>query len=176
MEDFDKIYNIKYVDASYTYEKNIGKKKLSVHEAYGYVKKIEYNIIILFIKERKTIDEMLTDNSEIGMGIVIPDTALLSVVGNYKTDILDKITTGVNVEITWRDVTFVMNMAIYQCTTMYTEGLLYRISSDHIILRDPQTISVHPGPVNNLPGRGLPTYLVIPISFILDISVIERES
>jgi len=169
-----KIYTVKYVDAYYIYEKRIGKTKLSLHEAHGYVERRGNNIIIIFIKKRKISNKKTIEGKEnIVEGLVIPDTALVSVVDTYKTDILKNITIGSSVSVTWRDVVYVTNTPTYDCPIMYTEGILTKIKRDHIVLKDPETIRVYPTPVRNHPGRGLPTYLMIPISFITDITVIK---
>lgn len=52
MITMNKIYNVKYVDASYSFSKNFKDSGLSVHEAYGYVEKNGNNIIITFIKKK----------------------------------------------------------------------------------------------------------------------------
>jgi len=168
----DKIYNIKYVDAYYSYAKSIDQTKLSVHEAHGYIERNADNIIIIFIKKggannKRTIDE----KENIVKGLIIPDTALVSVVDTYQTDVLKNITTGLSVVVTWRDVVYVANLPRYDCSVMYTEGVLFRIEKDHIVLKNPETIRTYPSPIKNHPGRGLPTYLVIPISFITDITI-----
>ncbi len=166
-----KIYIVKHVDAYYTYEKRIGKTKLSFHEAHGYVERKGNNIIIIFIKKRKISNKKTIERKEnIIEGLVIPDTSLVSVVDTYKTDILKNITIGSPVSVTWRDVVYVANTPTYDCHIMYTEGVLTKIKRDHIVLKDPETLCVYPSPARNHPGMGLPTYLVIPISFITDIT------
>ena len=38
---------------------------------------------------------------------------------------------------------------------MYTEGTLYQIEDDHIVLKDTETIRTHPMPVKNHPAGNL---------------------
>ena len=172
-----KIYSVKYIDAYYSYVKylkNITQTKLLPFEAHGYVERNGNSIIIIFIKKRKISNKKtITKKENIVKGLVIPDTALVSIVDTYKTDILKNITMGLWVSVTWRDVVYVANTPTYDCHIMYTEGIVVKIGSDHIVLKDPETLCVYPSPVENHPGRGLPTYLVIPISFITDVTIIK---
>ncbi|TSC55092.1 MAG: hypothetical protein LiPW30_558 [Parcubacteria group bacterium LiPW_30] len=171
----DKIYNIKYVDASYSYEESINQTKLDLFEAYGYVEKNKNNIVITFIKKHGISEEKQNHDKEVNIinGLVIPDTSLASISSAYKTNILDNIKINYAVSVTWRDVVHVENLPRYDCSVMYTEGILVKIESDYVILKDPKTIRTYPTPVKNHPGSGLPTYLVIPISFITDIEVVK---
>lgn len=171
----DKICSIKYVDAYYSYEKNIGETKLSFFEAHGYVERDENDIVISFIKERGLpFSKIINEKRNIIKGLVIPAKALISVVSNYSTNILSNIHEGSMVEVTWRDIVYIANLPRYDCSTMYTEGSLLRIEKDHIILKNPETIRTYPTPVKNHPGGGHPTYLIIPISFINNIELINK--
>ena len=172
--NMDEIYSVKYVDAYYIYTKSIGKTKLSLHEAHGYMERNGDNIIIIFIKKRWANNRrVMNEKGNIVKGLVIPDTAVVSTVGTYKNDILKNVITGSPVTVTWRDVVYVANLPRYDCSTMCTDGILFKIEKDHIVLKDPETIRMYPMPVKNHPGGGLPTYLVIPISFIADIRAIK---
>src|ERR1035437_1361998 len=124
----DKIYNIKYIDASYTYAKKISQTKLSLHEAYGYVKKNGNNIIIAFIKKR-----LAGGREEIVSGLVIPEKAILSTKNVTDDKILADLKTGMPISVTWRDIViFDSGDLRNDCPIMYTEGILFRIEKDHI--------------------------------------------
>lgn len=170
----EKIFNIKYVDAYYIYAKDLGATKLSLHEAHGYVERNGNNIIIIFIKKRGTSSKEIIKNKEnIVKGLVIPDTALSSVVDKYNSDILNNVTKGSSVKVEWRDIVYVANLPRYDCSVMYTEGILFRIEKKHIVLKNPETIRTYPTPIKNHPEGNPATYLVIPVSFIKDITVIN---
>ncbi len=169
----DKIYKIEYVDASYTYEKKIAQTKLDSCEAYGYVEKNGSNIIISFIKKMGVVGSLVANKEKIIEGLVIPDMALISKIRTYKTDVLKGIKIGMSLSVTWRDVIHVANMAIYECPVMYTEGILFEIKTDHIVLKNPKTLRINPKPIKNHPSSGLPTYLVVPISFISSVEVFK---
>ena len=170
----DKIYNIKYVDAYYSYAKKLGETKLATHDAHGYVERSGSNIIIIFIKKRDSSNrETIEKKENIIKGLVIPETALLSVVNTYTSDILMNIVEGSTVKVEWRDVVYVANLPRYDCSVMYTEGILFKIEKDHIVLKNPETIRVNPSPLKNHPDGKSPTYLVIPVSFIADIAVVK---
>ncbi|MCR4306739.1 MAG: hypothetical protein NUV42_02100 [Candidatus Yonathbacteria bacterium] len=173
MKNTDKVYNVSYTDAAYFYKKPIGKTKLSLHDAYGYVKKNGNNIIVTFIKKRgENRPPKIDKKTDIIKGLVVPDTALMSVVKTFKTDILKNVPVGANVEVTWRDVVYVANTPTYDCPIMYSEGIVHKIEKDHIVLKNPETIRVRPTPVRNHPVERA-RYYVIPISFITSIAVIK---
>ncbi len=164
-----KIYNIHYVDAYYLYDDEIGETKLSPHEAYGYMEKNNDNLVIIFIKKVED-----SQNQIIVKGLVIPNTALISALGSATNDILLRnIEVGSRIKIEWQDIVYVANILRRDCSVMYTEGVLVKIEKDHIVIKNPETIRTYPRPVQNHPGGGLPTYLVLPISFITDISEIK---
>lgn len=164
----DKIYNIKYVDAYYSYAKNIDETKLVVHEAWGYMKKNGDNIVITFIKWKRTHGK-----EEVALGLVIPDTALISKKDTFDKKILENFEIGMSVVVTWRDVViFDFADSRNDCPVMYTEGILLKIENDHIVLKDPETIRTYPTPVKNHPTEK-PNFYIIPISFIMKIEVIK---
>ncbi len=164
----ESLMNIKYVDAHYGYDENVTETTLSPHEAYGFVKRIDDNILITFIKKSGAD----VGEGDIVKGLIIPDTALVSIVEGFKNDTVERIAVGSRVAVTWRDIVYVANTSRHDCSVMYTEGVLLRSAKDHIVLEDPETIRVYPAPTKNHPAEK-PRYYVIPISFIKDISVIE---
>ena len=99
----------------------------------------------------------------------------MSTVENYSTNILKNLKEDSTVEVIWRDIVYVANLPRYDCSVMYSEGSLFRIEKDHIVLKDPETIRTYPSPTKNHPGSGRPTYLIIPISFITSIKLIINE-
>jgi hypothetical protein len=166
----DEVYNIKYVDAYYSYEKELGETKLSLHEAYGYVKRNKNNIVITFIKRKYS-----NGKEEPALGLVIPNTAIISKedVVNYK--ILNDFKVGVSAAVTWLDIVIFDSGDIRNdCPIMYTEGNLSKIEKDHIVLEDPETIQTHTNPVRNHPVKK-PSYYIIPTSLISDIKIINKK-
>lgn len=168
----EEICKIKYIDAYYLFEEKVGETKLSPHEAFGYVKKNGDNIIITFIKNVSASGRQDgTDDSFIVKGLVIPDSALLSVSKDFKITIPSNLKESSRVAVTWRDVVYVGNAERGDCSTMYSEGILHSVCDDHIVLRDPETIRTYPAPAVNHPD-GKPTYYIIPKAFITDIHTI----
>lgn len=179
-----------YTDAYYSYEKDLGVigyyesgkiasrpkemlSVLSVYDAYGFVEKHGDSIVVAFIKKKDlSLRKTIRNGEKIIEGLIIPDTAILSRVHSCSHDILEGIKNGIRIAVTWRDVVTVANLARYDCSIMYTEGTLYKIEKDHIVLKDTETIRVHPMPAINHPA-GKPMWYIIPISFIKDIEVIS---
>lgn len=163
----DKIYNIKYVDAYHIYAKNISQTKLSLHEAHGYMKRNGNNIIIAFIKKR-----LAHGKEEVALGLVIPNNALFRFKNNFKNKVLG-LDIGVPVSVIWRDVViFDSGDLRNDCPIMYTEGILFKVEKDRIVLKNPETICIYPKPIRNHPIKK-PSYYIIPISFITDITIIK---
>lgn len=164
----NKIYNIKYVDAYHTYTKKIGQTKLYQHKAYGYIKKNSNNIIIAFIKRK-----LAHKKEEAALGLVIPDTALISKKNNINDKKLEDFKIGMSVAIIWRDLVIFDSADLRSdCPIMYTEGVLFRINQDHIVLKNPETIRTYPAPIKNHPIKK-PNFYIIPISFITNITIIK---
>jgi len=162
----DKVYNIKYVDAYYTDKKNLGQTKLSLHEAWGYVKRNGNNIIITFIKKR-----LSNGQEESALGLIIPDTALISKKYEVKNKIPTNLKIGESIAVTWRDIViFDSGDLRNDCSIMYTEGILFRIEKNHIVLKNPETVRTYPTPIRNHPIEK-PCYYIIPTSFITDIII-----
>lgn len=173
-----KIYNIKYIDAyyidsSYGHNKKLKKTKLFLHEAFGYLKKNGNNIIVTFIKENEVNNKDKKDRKkDIIKGLVLPNTAIVSLSSTSKINITKKIPVGSCVAVNWRDMVFVANQPRYDCSVMYTEGILFRVEKDHIVLKNPETIRAYPKPIVNHPAEK-PIFYVIPKSFITDITIIK---
>lgn len=182
----EKIYRIEYADAHYSYEpdlytkgyyidgKDLRVESTSVHffSAHGYLETHDGNIVIAFIKKRGVLlKDTIEKGENIVKGLVLPDTALLSNVRTSSRNVLKEVKIGLRVAVTWRDVVYVANQPRYDCSIMYTEGVLHKIENDHIVLRDTETIRVHPMPAVNHPA-GRPMWYSIPISFIKDIEII----
>lgn len=186
----EKIYNIDYVDAYYSYEpdlytkeyythkKDLKVKSTSVHffNAYGYVEKCGSDIVVAFIKKKGvSLKETIDKRDSIVEGLIIPDVALLSKIRECNNNIIKGVEIGSRVAVTWRDPTYIRRLSEYDCSVMYTEGTLYKIEKDHIVLKDTETIRTHPMPVKNHPA-GKPMWYIIPISFIKDVEVISKKS
>ena len=141
-----QIYNIKYIDAHHGYGSEIPDiENLPVQEAYGYVERNGENILVIYAKKAGTNIRGIKDSKEkILAGLIIPDTALLSVVESFDTHILDDIKLGTKIEVIWRDVTFGAEMLRRDVSVMNSKGTLKKIVKDHIILWNPKTVRIHP--------------------------------
>lgn len=183
----DKIYNIDYVDAWYSYEpdlytdkyytyrKDSKVKSTSVYlfNAYGYVERHGDDIVVAFIKKKGIpLKETIEKKEKIAAGLIIPDAALLSTVCPFSHSVLKGIKINSRVAVTWRDISVVLGSSRYDCAIMCTEGTLHKIEKDHIVLKDTETIRIHPMPVKNHPA-GKPLWYTIPISFINDIEIVS---
>lgn len=159
MNQFSKI---QYTDAYYILEEpDMLQTKLPKNEAFGYVEKNENTIVVHFIikKDSKTLS-----NSKIVMGLVLPISSIDT--QNYLKE-LDDIKENSSVALTWEDAVFLQNDEIRGVSTMYTEGIVVQNNSDHLVIKNPETLRIKPEPVKNHP-QVRPVYYVIPKSFIIE--------
>ena len=163
----DNIYNIKYIDAYYVDRNDsfdeLKESKLHLHEVYGYLEKNKSNIIITFIKE---VCEDSCKNNEFVKGIIIPDTAIYSVSLETNLDIAKNFSIGSNIKVEWRDIVFVSNQKRNDCSIMNTQGILYKVEKDHLVIKEPQTLRSYPEPKKKHPDDSDPAFYVIPKAFI----------
>lgn len=165
--------NIHYTDAYYISKpvKSLS-TKLPHHEAFGFVKKGNGgSIVVSFVRECDVDSRDNHDPNHIVKGLIIPESALFSRQNNYLEQ-LRVLQTNKNVAVTWKDVLHVANMSRNDCSVMYTEGLLFDDCDDHIVLKDPETIRIYPGPIKNHP-KTKPFYYVIPKSAVTHLEYIH---
>lgn len=74
----------------------------------------------------------------------------------------------------WDDIVFVQNDLRNECSRMYTEGVIFQNNSDHIVIKDPETIRTHPLPIKNHP-KVKPVYYIIPKSIITEFEIIKNK-
>jgi hypothetical protein len=159
MNQFSKI---EYTDAYYILEEpDILQTKLPKNEAFGYVEKNENNIVVHFIIKK---DSKASSNIKIVMGLVLPISSIYT--QKYLKE-LDDIKENSSVALTWKDVVFLQNDEIRGVSTMYTEGIVIQNNSDHLVIKNPETLRIKPEPVKNHP-QVKPLYYVIPKSFIIE--------
>ncbi len=163
------ICNIKYIDAyyidsSYGEEKELGKTKLRLHEAYGYISENDNSLLISFIKEIAG-----GENKDVVKGIVIPKKAVKSESLVFNKDIVEDISLGSLVSLDWRDVVFVSNKDRHDCSVMNTKGILFKVEDDHIVIKNPKTLRKYPEPIKSHPEEK-PLFYIIPKSFIIEVS------
>lgn len=167
-----------YTKEYYTHKEDLREKTTSVYffSAYGFVEKHGDDIVIAFIKKKGVpLRETIEGGKEIVDGLVIPESSLASKANLYDRDILKEVKIGSRVAVIWHDPTYIRRLSGYDCSIMYTEGTLYKIEKDHIVLKDTETIRTHPMPVKNHPA-GKPMWYIIPISLIKDVEVISKKS
>ena len=167
----EKIYKIQYVDARYSHEKKILlNAKLPLHEAYGYLEEQKDCLLVVFVK---SFSPKFKGGDTARMGLVLPKRSLVSLNNQTKISVLKSIRLGTRLAVIFQDIVFFESTEMRDCPLMYTEGVLIKKGTDQIILKDPETIRAYPPPVINHPG-GKPTFLCIPLGFIVSIEVIPN--
>lgn len=106
---------------------------------------------------------------ETALGLVIPKMALLSKKDANNRKKLAGLNTGMSVAVTWQDI-IIFDTADQrrECPVMYTEGVLFRIENDQLVLKNPETITMPPSILKNHPQEK-PNFYVIPIALITEI-------
>lgn len=164
------IYNIKYIDAYYLYDKECPKTELSIHEAYGYLQEYNGSLILEFIKNIKSESGIKSNDhkSDILKGLIIPEKSVFSVSQVFKILELENMKINSKVSIKWSDVVYIANQPIRECSIMETVGIIEKIGNDHLVIKDPDTKRIYPLPDKKHPDHK-PTYYVIPKSLIIEI-------
>jgi hypothetical protein len=158
----NKFSKIQYTDAYYILEEpDVLQTLLPKNEAFGYVEKKENTIVVHFILRKDSNDSL---NAKMVMGLVLPISSIDT--QNYLKE-LDHIQENSLVALTWEDVVFLQNDEIRGVSTMYTEGIVIQNNSDHLVIKNPETLRIKPEPVKNHP-QVKPLYYVIPKSFIIE--------
>jgi hypothetical protein len=154
----NKVANIKYIDASYSYEKECPTINIKTHEAFGYFKEKNDDIFLEFIKKEKG-----TKNTII-KGLIIPHLALLS---NYKKyNNTGNFKKGSEVSITWKDIVYVANTSRQKSSTMFSKGVVYKDTKKYVVLEKPKTHRNYPKPKISHPEKQ-PNFYIIPKCLII---------
>ena len=76
------------------------------------------------------------------------------------------------VSITWKDIVYIANIPIRECSIMYSEGIVVENGKNYIVLKNPETLRLSPGQIENHPKKK-PTFYVIPKSLIIEVEIIN---
>ncbi|MFA5888849.1 MAG: hypothetical protein WCW47_00315 [Candidatus Paceibacterota bacterium] len=156
----------RYIDALY-FKKNekLDFSQFKTHIAIGELVD-NNNIIFCFTKKNKKPNTGLLLTQE---SIVFKKNKKNKL---YNFNYLSKI--GVNVGIYWNDIVYFVNGKIPEmCTKAYTEGKLFSVTSNAIIIKDPKTILLKKKVINH-PADEKQSYCVIPKSFVTDIQFYDK--
>lgn len=162
-----QIHAIRYVDAFYTDDSSALVSSaivLPVHVAVGSA-------------TLSSDDELVLSYSKEGgkpqKGLRLPLAALILKDKEQKRQIphLEK---GQEIGVYWKDIVYFENGNVpAECSTMYTEGKIFHLASNALVVVNPETIRTVSGKVGNHPERN-PAYYVIPFSFIQNIEYHEK--
>lgn len=156
-----QIYLIEYVDAQCAY--SISKQLsagLNRHEAFGYITERGEDIIVSFAQD-------LT--ATIYMGLVIPRGMLVTQAPIAIPKVRKKLKVGASVLVTWLDVVFFsINAPRTTSTVVETRGRIRAIHTDHVVISDPETHIVKPGPRRPHPEKK-PLLYRIPLGAITSV-------
>jgi hypothetical protein len=154
----------KYIDALYFKQnEKLDFTEFRTHVAIGELIKSNNYHILCFTKKNGRVDTglLLTHESVISNKSKIDDN-------NYSYII------GIDVGVYWNDIVYFINGKIPKiCTKAYTEGKLFRVTLNAIIIENPKTILLKEKAINHPADKKL-SYCVIPKSFITDIQFYDK--
>jgi hypothetical protein len=167
------VTKVQYVDAKYITTPDItSDTTLTLHEAYGYVSRYHNSLLVTFIEEvppasysaRLYRTVCFWKRALVIKGLILPEGALVSRSRVVETGVYTAVAIGSPVTVHWYDVVYLANVPVRDSHTMRTQGVLERVESDRIIVRNPTTVRIQPRP--HRPHAQGATYLIIPIAFI----------
>ncbi|MDP2692942.1 MAG: hypothetical protein Q8O88_04855 [bacterium] len=162
------IVAIRYRDALYYTRKEIKDFILPVYVAVGNLI-VSKDYIIIYFTEEKNLPIR---------GILIPNEALS--LEKKEKRVVVKIPNIINqtareVGVFWKDIVYFENGKIpNKPTQMYTEGQFFLQTSDVIILKNPETLTIERGSMHNHP-RVRPTFYTIPKVLITEIEFYDKK-
>lgn len=164
------IVAIKYIDALYykKYEK-LKFTELTTHVAMGEVISISDDHLTLSFVNKNGIPEK---------GLLIPKNALIfekDTLISKKFNLSDS-HIGFDIGVFWNDLVYFQNGKIpRQCTHMYSEGKLFSVTNNTLIIKNPETIKVREKNVaGNHLGREI-SLVIIPKSLIANFELYDKK-
>lgn len=159
---------IRYIDAFYSTKEKIESIKFTVHIAVGKFRVFDDHVVIIFKEEDNLPKE----------GMLIPKQALILKDNNKSKLDFDDLDLhskkGSILGVFWKDIVYFEDGNIPEkCTTIYTEGELFSITFEAIVIKNPETIKIKTEEVRNHP-ENKPRFYIIPKSFIVDIEFYDK--
>jgi len=159
---------VTYTDALYYTKENLEYTGFKENFAIGKLISNENNHITISFTEK---------NGNPESGLLIPKRALI--LSNEKntrdTENLGwNFKIGDDIGIYWNDIAYYAEGKIYdKCPIIYTEGKLFSITPDAVILKNPETLMVNKKNIKNHPSKK-PFYYIIPKSLITNIELYDK--
>ncbi len=162
------IIAIRYIDALYYTEQDLKHTNFKTNIAIGnLIISSGEHIAISFTEKNGVAEE----------GLLIPKQALILKGKNREiqsdlSDVSSRI--GSDIGIYWTDIVHFTNGSMSdKCTVMYSEGNLYKVTPDAVIIKDPETIKTGIK-IDNHPVEK-PTFIAIPKSFITNLEFYDKK-
>lgn len=162
-----KIHALRYVDAFYTDDSSAlacSTIVFPVHVAVGSAMLSSNDeVVFSYAKEEGKPEK----------GLRIPLGALILTDNEEKRQMLH-LKKGHKIGVHWKDIVYFENGNVpAECSTMYTEGKVFHVASNALVVANPETLRTVSGRVGNHPEKK-PAYYVIPFSFIQNIEYHEK--
>lgn len=169
----NQIIAIRYIDAFYSKNKKLGGIKSITHYSVGGLISASKDFIVVSFVEKEGVP---------WKGLLLPYVALIF---NKKSKIsettgvknkIKKIKKNILVGVFWKDlVYFESGILPSSYSLMYTEGKIYSITAEAIIIKNPETIKIAPKKAVNHPKKKVNiSFLIIPRGFITDIEIYDK--
>lgn len=161
------IIAVRYIDAFYSTRNELKSMKFITHIAVG--KPIVFSdYVTIIFKEEKNLPKE---------GILIPKESLILEDNEIKLKFDDLnlySKKSSNIGVFWKDIVYFENGNMPdKCTIIYTEGELFSVTPEAIVIKNPETIKIKTKEVRNHPDKK-PRFYIIPKSFIVDIEFYDK--
>lgn len=160
----NKFVVIRYRDALYYTSKKINHRGFPIHIAIGQIIKSGEYLVLCFTKKDNQPEE----------GLFIPKKALILDKKEYSIlPAIENLKEGLKIGLYWKDIVHFVNGELpSECTPMYTEGILFSIIKDALIIQNPETVMLGKN-IHNHPKENA-TFIVLPKLFITNIQIYDR--
>lgn len=169
----DQIIAIQYIDAFYFEENKLSNDKFITHYSVGKLINVSKKFVTLSFTEKDGIP---------WSGLLLPCEALVLDKGNEIPELsrikskINKIEKNTSVGVFWKDIVYFENGIVPQSPSLiYTEGKVFSITADAVIIKNPETMNVTPGKLTDHP-RELTyiSFIVIPRKLITDVEIYDK--
>lgn len=173
LKSMNKVVFVRYVDASYFEEKKLPNDKFIIHHAVGKIIASPKESVMLCFTKRNGIPWSC---------LLLPCGALILDKKNEVIEVarikgkINKLEKNTSVGVFWKDIVYFQNGVIPQAPSlMYTEGKVFSVTRDAVIIKDPETMNITPGKLTDHP-RELTriSFMLIPRKLITDIEVYDK--
>lgn len=169
----DQIIFIQYIDTFYFEENKLVSDKFITH----------YSVGKLITASKKSVVISFTEKD--GMpwrGLVLPRKAIIFDEKNNMSEParvknkIKKMKKGTTVGIFWKDIVYFENGVVPSSpSSMYTEGKIFSVTANAIIIKNPETMNITRGKLTDHPKELIYiSFMIVPRLLVTDIEIYDK--